>query len=63
MFERCDSSNRQKWMVASFSISTRFTEKIELAFVLTQEDAFSQSSLFNANRKSTGYSKNGTRDF
>ena len=30
MFEKCDSSNRQKWMVASFSISTGFTAKSEL---------------------------------
>ena len=40
MFEKCNSSNRQKWMVASFSISTGFTAKFELVFVLTQENAF-----------------------
>ena len=34
MFEKCDSSNRQKWMVPSFSISARFKEKFELILVL-----------------------------
>ena len=38
MFEKCDTSNRQKWMVASFSISARFTAKLGLFFV--QENAF-----------------------
>ena len=28
MFEKCDSSIRKKWMVASFSISVRFMAKI-----------------------------------
>ena len=28
MFEKCDSSIRKKWMVASFSISAKFTAKI-----------------------------------
>ena len=41
MFEKCDLSNRQKRMVASFSISDRFTAKFESVFVLTQENAFS----------------------
>ena len=39
MFEKCNSSNRQKCMVASFSISSRFTAKLGLAFVLTREKA------------------------
>ena len=34
MFVKCDSSNREKWMVAYFSISVRFTAKFELNFVL-----------------------------
>ena len=33
MFEKCDSSNGQNGMVASFSISARFTAKFELIFV------------------------------
>ena len=37
MFEKCDSSNRPKLMVASFSISARFTAKFELVFVLLLE--------------------------
>ena len=41
MFEKYDSSDRQKWMVPSFSISARFTAKLELLFALTQENAFS----------------------
>ena len=36
MFEKCDSSNRQKRVVASFRISARFTAKVGLVFVLTQ---------------------------
>ena len=41
MFEKCDSSNKQKEMVASFSISARFMAKFKLAFVLKRENAFS----------------------
>ena len=41
-------------MVASFS---NFTAKLELAFVLTFENAFSSSSRFKANRKSIDSSK------
>ena len=41
MFEKCDSSNRQKWMVASFSISAKFTAKFDLVFALTEGNAFS----------------------
>ena len=40
-------------MVASFSISGRFTAKLELVFVLTQENAFH----FKANRKSIAFLK------
>ena len=40
MFEKCDSPNRQKQMVASFSILARFTANFELVFVLKQEKAF-----------------------
>ena len=57
MFEKCDSSNRQKRMVASFSISTGFTAKFRLDFVLTQENAFPWKIHFKVNRKSTGSSK------
>ena len=48
MFEKYDSSDRQKWMVPSFSISARFTAKLELFFVLTQENAFSWMFHFKA---------------
>ena len=41
MFEKCDSSNRQKWMVASFSISAKFTAQFDLVFALTEGNAFS----------------------
>ena len=41
MFEKCDSLNRQKWMVASFSISIKFTAKFDLVFALTERNAFS----------------------
>ena len=41
MLEKCDPSNRQKRMVASYSISARFTTKSGLVFVLTQENTFS----------------------
>ena len=44
-------------------LSVTFTEKLELVFVLTFENAFSQSFHFKANRKSIGSSKNRTRDF
>ena len=40
-----------------------FTWKIELVFVLTQENAFCQGFHFKANRKSIESSRNGTRDF
>ena len=40
MLEKCDSANRPKLMVASCSISARFTAKFELLSVLTQENAF-----------------------
>ena len=44
-------------MVGSFSISARFTAKIELVFVLIQENAFSLRSHFKANRKGIGSSE------
>ena len=40
MFEKCDSSNRDKLMIAFGSILARFTAKFKLAFVLRQENAF-----------------------
>ena len=49
MFEKGDSSNRQKneWLLLSAS----FTAKVELVFVLTLEDASSWKFDFKANRK------------
>ena len=44
MFEKLDSSIRKKWMIASFNITARFTAKIELVFVLSQENVFSDVS-------------------
>ena len=46
-----DSKN--EWLL----LSVTFTEKLELVFVLTFENAFSQSFHFKANRKSIGSSK------
>ena len=63
MFEKSDSSNRRKKMVASFSISARFAVNFELVFVFTQEHDFSWSFHFKGSRKSTGSSKNGTKGF
>ena len=37
--------------------------KLELVFVLTQKNAFSQRFHFKSNRKSIDSSKNGTSDF
>ena len=56
MFLKSHSSSRQRWMVASFSIWTRFTAKFKLIFILTQENTFSYRFDFKANRKSTGSS-------
>ena len=39
MIEKCDSSNRQKRIVASFSIIARVKAKFELVFALSQENA------------------------
>ena len=50
LFRKCHSSNRQKWMVASFSISAWFTAKV--GFFWTHENAFSYSFHFEANRRS-----------
>ena len=40
-----------------------YSQNFWLVFVLTLEDSFSERFHFQANRKSTGSSKNGTRDF
>ena len=40
MFEKCDSSNRKKLMVVSFSISARCMAKFELVLALTQVKVF-----------------------
>ena len=55
MFEKGDSSNRQKnkWLL----LSANFSAKFELVFVLTLENAFSWRIYFKANRKSIGFSK------
>ena len=63
MFEKSDSSNRQKWIVTSFSVSAGFTAKFELVFILTQENAISLRFHFKTSRKSIGSSKKGTGDF
>ena len=47
----------------SLLVSVTFTAKLELFFVLTFENDFSQSFHFKANRKSLGSSKKVTRDF
>ena len=52
-----DSKN--EWLL----LSVTFTAKLQLVFVLTFENAFSQSFHFKVNRKRIGSSKNGTRDF
>ena len=44
-------------------LSESCTAEFELVFVLTLENAFSYRVHFEANRKSIGSSKNGTRDF
>ena len=54
---------RQKWIVASFSISSRFTSKFELVFVLIQEYAFSQRFYFKTNRKGIDFSKKQFQGF
>ena len=41
----------------------RFTEKFELVFVLTHENAFSYRFHFKATRKTIVLLKNATRDF
>ena len=43
MFEKFDSSNRQKWMVAPFSISAKVCGKIWVGFCLTQEKPLEDS--------------------
>ena len=55
MFEKGDSSNRSKseWLL----LSTSFTAKFELVFVLTLENACSERFHFKANKKSIGSSK------
>ena len=48
-------------MIASSSISAKFTAKFELVFILTQENAFSLRFDFNANGKTVDSSTK--RDF
>ena len=40
MFEKCDSSNKQKWIAPSFSISVRFYGKIRVGFCLKTGKCF-----------------------
>ena len=48
-------TSKNEWLLLSES----FTEKLELVFVLTFENAFSWSFHFKANRKIIGSSKKG----
>ena len=63
MFEKSDSSNRRKKMVASFSISARFAVNFELVFVFTQEHDFSWSFHFKAAERAQVLLKTVQRDF
>ena len=45
--------NKNEWLLLSIT----FTAKLELVFVLTFENSFSQSFHFEANRKGIGSSK------
>ena len=55
----CQIDSKNKW----FLLSVNFTAKLQLVFVLTFENAFSQSFRFKTNRKSIDSSKSSTRDF
>ena len=57
MFKKCYSSNKEKWVAASFSISARFTAKFNLVFILTQENTFSWGFYIKVNRESIVSSK------
>ena len=57
MIHQIDSKN--EWLLLSIT----FAVKLDLVFVLTLENAFSESFHFKANRNSMDSSKNGTRDF
>ena len=57
MIHQIDSKN--EWLLLPVS----FTAKFMLVFVLSLENTFSERFHFNANRKSIGSSKTGTRDF
>ena len=61
MFEECYSSNRQKQTVASFSISTGFTVKFELVFVLKQENI--GGLILKTTERVQGLLKRGSRNF
>ena len=57
VIHQIDSKN--EWLLLPVS----FTAKFMLVFVLSLENTFSERFHFNANRKSIGSSKTGTRDF
>ena len=57
MIHQVDSKN--EWLL----LSVTFTAKLELVFVLTFENAFSESFHFKANRKSIVLLKKSARDF
>ena len=63
MFEKCEFSNRQKWMVASFSILTGFTKKFESVSVLTKETLFLRGFILRPTGRLYVLLINGTRDF
>ena len=47
------TESKNEWLLLSVALTT----KLELVFVLTIENAFSESFHFKANKKSIGYSK------
>ena len=49
MFEKCDSSNRQKWVVASFSISARFTANATITWNFERTQCFNVEANFLKN--------------
>ena len=58
IFQKSDSSNRQKWMVAFSQRFIKHYSKIwVLVFVLTQENALLQRFYFKTNKKSIGSCK------
>ena len=59
MFEQGHSSNRQNERL----LLSTFTDKFELAFVLTQEGTFLRVFIFKPTERASVLLKNGTKDF